>query len=413
MISLERTCSYKILKDIIVLKHMSDLAFKNNLDAEANTKQIYNLVYGVLRYYFIFKHYLKENIKNLPNEEVQIIIMLGIYELHFNKSAKDYAVYSQYLNLLDFLNLSKFKSLFNGVLAKFPKKIDLSKILEMYPDNFVKDLEGVDKEKYLLNTLEKPKLAFILNTTKDKTGSEILDLIGHDNYKTFLNKYYYAESADLLKEAYFKSGYIYIQDIAAQLVADLIEYDSKIKVLDLCSAPGGKTINIAIKLLEHKNLNKIVSVEKSKYKYDILVSNIKTLDLKNVDLLNTDLFDLDFKEEFDYVVVDPPCSALGTYKRHPEVLLKNKNLKFKNIQLEILDKAKNFLKPKGKLIYSVCTFTKGETTEVVNEFLKSSNFKQVELRDNFKIFKNSFFINTAMYNDIMDTHFIAMLEKTL
>lgn len=409
MISPQRISSFKILKDIIVFGEKSDFAFKKYLEPETNTNQIYNLVFGVLRYYFIFNNYLKNNIKRMPDHEVQIIMMMGIYELNFMNSSKDYAVYSQYLNFLDFLKLSKFKALFNGVLAKVPKKIDLTNILKMYPKNFISELKDVDIEKYLLNTLEKPKLAFILNSAKDKTKNEILDAI--DNYKIFLNTYYYSDNADLLKEDFLKSGYIYIQDIGAQLVADLINYDTKVKVLDLCSAPGGKTINIAIKLLEHGNNNSIISVEKSKFKYDILESNIKTLGLNNVVLLNQNILDLKFNEEFDYIVLDPPCSALGTYRRHPEVLF-NSSQKLNKIQLELLNKAKDFLKPGGKIIYSVCTFTKGETTDVISEFLKNSNFRQLELPEKFKIFKNSFFINTAMYNDIMDTHFITVLEKT-
>lgn len=350
----------------------------------------------------------------MPILDVEIIIMMGIYELNFNKSSKDYAVYSQYLNLLDILKLSKFKSLLNGVLAKFPKELDLTNISKMFPKFFVDELIGLDKNKYLLNTLEKPKLSFIINDTKDKTASEIKELIGKDNFKTFLNNdYYYSEKTDLLKENFLSSGYIYIQDLASQFVSDLIVYDDKIKVLDLCSAPGGKTINTAIKLLKHKNKNSIVSVEKSKSRFEILEGNIKTLGLLNINLKNEDIFELNYNEEFDYIIVDPPCSALGTYKRHPEVLLQKNNVSsnFSKLQLEILLKVKKFLKPGGKIIYSVCTFTKSETTDLVKEFLKNEEFHQVQLPDFFDIFNNSFFINTASYNELMDTHFITVLEK--
>jgi 16S rRNA C967 or C1407 C5-methylase (RsmB/RsmF family) len=157
------------------------------------------------------------------------------------------------------------------------------------------------------------------------------------------------------------------------------------------------------------------------------------------------LFDLNYKEVFDYVLLDAPCSSLGTVKKHPEVLINKEKIddNFKNLQTSMLKKAFSFLKKGGYLIYSVCTFTQLETFEVLSAFnfdkLKKNNNisninnvfnnifkdkkadKSKNIINSFSLFKipqlyniitfDDFYINTIKFNDIMDTHFIVKIKK--
>jgi len=416
MLSKVRLISYKILVQILINKNKSKIVLDKYLKNDTPYKnQINNIVFGVLRYFYVFRAFLKDNAKKNIVLKAELVFYMAYFELLFNSSSKLYIVKSQYLALLDMLKLSHYKALLYALLLKLnidDYNIFIKKnIKNAYPSFFIeylKELGDIDIQKYLLNLLEKPYFGvwFVDDSLRDKVISEF-------NLKIFNNEFYYTNDAALLNSIYLKERKIYIQDLASQIPASLINYNSNIKILDLCSAPGGKTINIASNLIKYNNLNRLKSVEKSKFKFNILKENVKNFN--NIDAINDDLFNLNFKDIFDYVLVDAPCSALGTIKRHPEVLINFNNTKqelFK-LQYEILEKSATFIKKGGFLIYAVCTFTALESKEVLDKFLlNNSNFNLVNLEASYKnLFKNNFYINTAIYNDIMDTHFIVKLEK--
>ena len=111
----------------------------------------------------------------------------------------------------------------------------------------------------------------------------------------------------------------------------------------------------------------------------------KTLDTTNTPLLQKQVEEWASPEGVDRVLVDAPCSGLGTLRRNPDMRLRTTNLEeLCEIQRDILQSADAILKPGGFLIYSVCTFTSEESTDIVAEFLKKyPNYRVVPIDDNF------------------------------
>ena len=167
----------------------------------------------------------------------------------------------------------------------------------------------------------------------------------------------------------FKEGAWWVQDTAASiparvLIASLQNY-KKPKILDLCAAPGGKTAQLAT------SLKCVIAVDRSKSRTKLLKENMKRLNL-TVKIITSDITNYKPNNPVDGILLDAPCTATGTIRRHPDVLHNKKPedvLRLAKIQLELLKAAVEFLKPDAILIYSVCTLQPEEGPRVIQKIL--------------------------------------------
>ena len=186
-------------------------------------------------------------------------------------------------------------------------------------------------------------------------------------------------------------------------------------VLDVCSAPGGKTTHLATLM---NNTGKVVSRDIFEHKLKLIQSTVDRLGLKNVDVESFDasVLDKDSIDKFDYVLADVPCSGLGIIRRKPEIKYKEKaELKdLPNIQKTILDNASKYVKVGGTLIYSTCTIQDNENIEVIQDFLNlNDNFKLVPINEVKVDLDNQDSGYLKIYPNIhdIDGFFIAKLER--
>jgi 16S rRNA (cytosine967-C5)-methyltransferase len=165
------------------------------------------------------------------------------------------------------------------------------------------------------------------------------------------------------------------------------------KVLDMCAAPGGKTAQ----LLDYGA--RVVAQDIAEDRLNILKENIKRIKLdENLEVRCVDATTFECNEKFDVVLLDAPCSATGTFRRHPEIVhtktIKDVN-KMAKIQEKILDKAVLFLKDNGILVYATCSLAKDEGERQIYKFLeKNKDFviKKIILKDDYgAITKDGFF----------------------
>lgn len=149
----------------------------------------------------------------------------------------------------------------------------------------------------------------------------------------------------------FKEGAWWVQDFAAHLPCALLGDLKGKTVADLCAAPGGKTASLVSQGAE------VTAVDISENRLKRLVENLKRLNLK-ADIVTSDINNFDPGVKFDAVLLDAPCSATGTVRRHPDILyLKNEAVIFElqKVQKMLLEKALTLLKPGGVLIYCTCS----------------------------------------------------------
>ena len=164
----------------------------------------------------------------------------------------------------------------------------------------------------------------------------------------------------------FGGGRWWVQDLAASLPARLIPKDAR-DVLDLCAAPGGKTMQMAA--AGHS----ITAVDQSESRLKRLRENLDRTGL-DAKLVTADALKWKSDRQFDAILLDAPCSATGTFRRHPEVLYRARPAIIREsaeLQLNLLERAATWLKPRGSLVYAVCSLEPGEGENVVSDFLST------------------------------------------
>jgi 16S rRNA (cytosine967-C5)-methyltransferase len=181
------------------------------------------------------------------------------------------------------------------------------------------------------------------------------------------------ESSSVADLPGFGAGRWWVQDLAASLPARLMP-DSPCDVLDLCAAPGGKTMQLAA--AGHR----VTSVDASKSRLARLRENLERTRLP-AELVEADALEWTPERRFDAILLDAPCSATGTFRRHPEVLYRARPQVIADnaeLQRRLLARAAEWLEPGGVLVYSVCSLEPEEGERVVQDFLADERKFQVE-----------------------------------
>jgi 16S rRNA (cytosine967-C5)-methyltransferase len=176
------------------------------------------------------------------------------------------------------------------------------------------------------------------------------------------------ESASVTELEGFGEGGWWVQDLAASLPARLIPNEAN-EVLDLCAAPGGKTMQLAA--AGHR----VMAVDSSGRRLALLRENLRRTHLEDK-LLEADALDFDPGRQWDAILLDAPCSATGTFRRHPEVLYRARPrviAESAGLQARLLDRASQWSKPGGSLVYAVCSLEQEEGEKVIEAFLAANS----------------------------------------
>jgi len=353
---------------------------------------ITEVFYGTIRNVMFLDYSIDKRVKTIDKLWVRNLLRLSMYQIQFMDS-DDAGVVYEGVEVAKLRGGTFIGSFVNGVLRSFirEKDTDIEKLLEegredivlSYPKWFFDEIKWEHKENYLeiLKTYKKiPNISVKINKL-NYSEKDFLDLLSIKGIKVLkkVEDVYYIDSGMILETSEFKRGQITVQDASSFLAAKYLDPQAGERILDTCSAPGGKAMAMA-EMME--NEGEIIALDIHEHKLKLIESRTKQMgiDIVYTELMDARLVDVEFgSESFDRVLVDAPCSGFGVIRKKPEVLYtkKMKNVQeLAKLQLDILNSAAKVVKVGGILVYSTCTILNKENIENVTKFLqKNPNFE--------------------------------------
>lgn len=407
-----REAAILIIQKVVRENAYSNIALKKGLEQSALSRVdkalVTEIVNGTLKNLIKIDWIASQFIKisqNKLDKHIQDIIRTGIYQIMYLDRIPDSAVCNEGANLARKYGNEGAVKFVNGVLRnisrskeniKFPdKEKEPVKYLSVYyshPEWIVKkwleDYGFEFTEQLLTSNNEVPH--FTIRANRLKTDREALKMIleqeGIECSEGLYNPeaLYIKGTSSIEEKQSFKDGLYQIQDESSMLIGHVLDPKAGELIIDLCSAPGGKTTHAA-ELMDNKGI--IIARDVHKHKLDLIQQSCHRL---GIDIVKTQLFnakDLDetLVEKADRVLLDAPCSGLGVMRRKPDLRWKKNPDNFvelAKLQLQILETSAKYVKPQGVLVYSTCTMNRSENIDVVEGFLKANqDFYMEDLTD--------------------------------
>ena len=263
----------------------------------------------------------------------------------------------------------------------------------------------------------KSEHALLLNTEKMSEETLLSIYPSLKRHPIVKNAFIYnKDELDLGKSIYHELGCFYLQEPSAMLPAYLLSPEEGDVVLDLCAAPGGKSIQASL-LMGNKGL--IISNDISKQRAFSIVENAERLGRGNLLITNNDfslIYDK-FINTFDKIILDAPCSGSGMFRKEnkmQEDWSYQKVLKFAEIQKSLILMAYSMLKPGGTMVYSTCSFSYEEDEEVIDYLLTNTDAFLKEIPGSplfYKSKNNGYGIHLFPFLFPGEGHFVALINK--
>jgi len=216
---------------------------------------------------------------------------------------------------------------------------------------------------------------------------EVIEILNEEGImtskSTLSNQGLVVEKGHVLSSRLFP-GKLTIQDETSMLVSEMLDVKPGMKVLDACSAPGGKTTHIAEKM---NNDGEIYAFDLHKKKIKLVKEKAKLLDLSIIQAEAYDSRRLQERFEpktFDRILLDAPCSGLGVLRSKPDIKYNKKEKdieQLSQIQNDLLESVLPLLKDDGKLVYSTCTVERTENEEQIKNLLQTND--EIEIDPSF------------------------------
>jgi 16S rRNA (cytosine967-C5)-methyltransferase len=244
-----------------------------------------------------------------------------------------------------------------------------------------------------------------LKTTKEKLQAELFDLDIETEYlQDYPNALKLKERANVFTTDAFKNGFFEVQDASSQLVAEFLNVQPGMRVVDACAGAGGKTLHIA-SLMENKG--QIIAMDIYENKLHELKRRAKRNGAHNIEprVIDSTKVIKKLYDKADRVLIDAPCSGLGVLRRNPDAKWKLQPdfiEKIKTTQQDILQQYSRMVKVGGQLVYATCSILPSENQEQVDKFLTSESGK------NFTFVKDK---KILAHKSGFDGFYMALLER--
>ncbi len=387
---------YNILSQVYKQQAYGSISLTSKLDEAKNRDFVTRLVYGVLQNDVRYDYYIAQMTAKKPQNSAVILLKIGMYCVEFMDSMPDYAAVNNTVELSKEVGKQGSRGFVNGVLKAFCRKKpalpadDVTRlsveasvplwIVRQYVRQF-----GAEKTRSFLTCkpleLEHARVN-LLRTDKEsviakisQTGTEYID--DEENQDCFFVRN--CQSSRQL----FDAGLITFQSLTSVRCCKIAGVKDGDKVLDMCAAPGGKSVYFAS---VGKNV-RVVSCDVYHHRLQLVQQYARRMGVKpEVRLLDATVYNKAFEGSFDVVLCDVPCSGLGVAAKKPDVYLfkeKDRIFGLTQIQSRILENGAEYVKQGGTLVYSTCTLLKEENEDVIKKFLKKNKKFRLESQDTF------------------------------
>ncbi len=371
--------SNAVLKDYIRRDRL------DSRDAALATRLCYGVLQNRNKLDFYLKQLLTGKLKDL-HPVVRDILHLGLYQLYETDKIPDSAAVNEAVTLTKkYCKNPRAASLVNGVLRNAVRTRgelkEPTSYAEKYshPDALISllkaNLPKGKLEPMLMANNAAPQTVVQVNTLR-VTMSDLAERLEKEHVTAKPHGWMkdclvLSGVGDLEKLPSFREGLFYVQDPAAKLSVLCAELpQAEIKVLDCCSAPGGKSFAAAIAM---GGRGQITSCDVHPHKTGLIENGAARLGITNITarLQDATVGVPEWVGEMDAVIADVPCSGLGIIRKKPDIRYKDlKEMEdLPGLQRKILNNQASYVKKGGVLIYSTCTILKRENEEIVNAFL--------------------------------------------
>lgn len=431
-----------MLEQILSKDAYSNIVLRNTLNKsnlQDNDKALVTeIVYGTIKYKYtidtILNHYLKKGIKSIDTYTLNIL-RSAIYQIRYLDKVPNFAAVNEAVEIAKKYRSIGTSKLVNGVLRNYLRNLD--KVYYNEKDKIEALCFKYSFERWLVKMLisqynyeiaekilkglnEKSAVTVRVNSLKtsyDEAFKKLLEY-GYD-----VEKGYASNEAIVIKHGknvednpLFKEGMITVQDESAMMVAPSMRVKTGFMVLDLCSAPGGKTTHIA-ELMKNTGVVKAFDIHENKL--SLVEHNAKRLGINNIvcSKLDASIYNDNLKDSADAVLIDVPCSGFGIIRKKPEIKYTKSMKELSSIvelQRKIMINAAKYVKLGGTLVYSTCTLNKKENEDNIDWFL--NEFPQYSIDklyygDVKNIIYNENGSVTILPNQYMDGFFISRLKR--
>ncbi|MDY5021160.1 MAG: 16S rRNA (cytosine(967)-C(5))-methyltransferase RsmB [Blautia sp.] len=335
---------------------------------------------------------------NKMKPAIREILRSAVYQLKYMDSVPDSAVCNEAVKLAQKKGFYNLKPFVNGVLRtiiremgmlKFPKKEeDVIRYLSVrysMPEGLVQrwlDAYGEEvTEKILADFLEEKPITVRCRTYLNSV-EKICRSMEEQGVKVTQAPYlpYAKRISDfnhIMTLDAFLQGQIQVQDVSSMLVAEVANPQKGDYIIDMCAAPGGKSLHLGDKM---EGFGTVDARDVSQYKVQLIEENVQRTGSINVQAKVQDatIFDVESECAADIVIADVPCSGYGVIGKKPEIkyrAAKQRQDELVALQRTILKRAAEYVKPRGALIFSTCTIAREENEENMMWFMNNYPFK--------------------------------------
>lgn len=441
-----RRLASEILRKVDTQKAYADILLDHALKSAALDQRdralLSEIVYGTLRWRGRIDGRLTRLMRRPFAEAdpfVRNLLRATLYQLIFLDKIPDYAAVHEAVELAKLRGV-KAAGFANGVLRNFLRR--KNEVAEAAPDNhtpgvLAEELShpewlvkrwvgefGAEEAKSLMRANnQRAPLAVRVNSLKCR-GEDLLELFrtaGIDAKPTrWSPQGILVESGStVVALPGFAEGLFQVQGEASQLVTYLLDPRPGERILDACAAPGGKSTHMAELMRDE---GEVFALDRSARGIDRIRENAARLQLKCVHAVRGDAsrkLNPSLDAPYDRILVDAPCSGLGTLRSHPEIKWQRGESDFKRLcklQSKILGNVAGHLRPGGAIVYSTCTLTKDENERIIEGFLRAHEEFELEdaagyLPQQARHMAHSRFFHALPQRDDTDGFFAARMRK--